>query len=152
MTFLIHHPASQSPYAAPSKEIADEFHAWGYRVIPFSSSYNFAELTPRNINTRRTLFSIWREEKILHLPENKLELLLQKILASQKLADVTLTNGGYKEVGRAEKYSIAITNVLEGIHESEKIGGGDGVLDVVKEFIDEDDAGSITEKASPADN
>jgi hypothetical protein len=83
------------------------------------------------------------------LPGKKLELLLKMIFAMQKLAGDPLTNAGYQQAGRAERYSIAITNVLEGIHESEKIGGADGVLEVVKEFIDEDDAGSVTEQAGP---
>jgi hypothetical protein len=147
MTFLIHHPASQNPYAAPSEEIAEDFRAWGYRVVPFSDSYSFSELTPRNINIRRTLFSIWREEKILHLPQSRLEVLSERIFTSQKLFGVSLTNAGDWVPGRAERYAVAITNVLEAIHESEKVRGEDGVLKVVKEFIDENDAGHVAEQA-----
>jgi hypothetical protein len=143
MALLIYHPSSPSPYAAPSPEIAEDFLAWGYRVVPFSASYSFSELTPRNIQTRRTLYSIWREEKVLHLSQDRLEALRERVFTSQRLYGVPLTDSGDWVPGRAERHAIAMTNVLEGIHASEKIGGEDGVLDVVREFIDEEDARTV---------
>jgi hypothetical protein len=56
---------------------------------------------------------------------------------------VPLTDSGEWVPARAERHAVAITNVLEDIHASEKIGGEDGVLDIVREFTDEEDARTV---------